>query len=88
MRVTGVIQDTHYDVEVKAGSPPVGSTAVARLVEAWSGKSVLGGPTGPRITVNPTEPRSVLALLSSRTTVTGVTDAEEQDRPRPVGRVH
>ena len=87
MRVTGFIHDTHYDVTVNAGEPPRGSVKIARLVESWAGRQVVGGPTGPLVTVDPADPDTVLALLAARTTVTGVEGDDTTTKPRRVGIV-
>ncbi len=74
--VTGVVDDTLYEVEVtgKAANPVVGSKRIAALVEQSAGTVVLATPMGPRYTVDPADGASVLALLSTKTKVRTVGD--------------
>lgn len=72
--VAGVLDDTLYEVEVtgRKDQPVVGSKRVAALVQQDTGTTVLATPGGPRYTVDPGDPASVLCLLSTKTKVTSV----------------
>lgn len=73
-RVEGVYQGTPYDVKVGDGGVS-GSKKIARLVQLYTGRQVPAGPTGPMVTVSPSDTVSVLALLGHKTAVTVVEDA-------------
>jgi hypothetical protein len=74
--VSGVLDNTLYDVEVTgdASNPVVGSKRVSALVTQQTGTTVLATPGGPRYTVDPGDPASVLCLLSAQTKVQSVGD--------------
>lgn len=69
--VTGVLDDTLYEVEVtgRTDQPVVGSKRVAALVTQETGNTVLATPGGPAYKVDPSDPASVLCLLSTKTKV-------------------
>lgn len=79
MRVQGVIDGARYDVAVGPGGA-VGSVRVRRLVEQYAGREVKAGPTGPMLVVDPSDPRSVVALLAAKTRVTGTEGTENLTR--------
>lgn len=70
-RVTGVIDGVLYEVVVtgRKARPVVGSKRVTALVTQWTGRTVEVTPTGPVYTVDPTDIRSVVALLNTATQV-------------------
>lgn len=79
-RVTGLLDDTLYEVEVtgNAKQPVVGSKRVAVLVEQFAGETVLVTPAGPAYKVDPGKPETVLALLSAETKVASVGEGAPQ----------
>jgi hypothetical protein len=72
--VSGELDNTLYEVAVTGESdrPTVGSKRVAALVDQNLGETVLATPNGPAYTVEAGDPKSILALLSSKTNVTKV----------------
>lgn len=70
--VSGVLDNTLYQVKVTgdASNPVVGSKRVRLLVRQYAGQKVQVTPTGPVFTVNPGDPKSILALLSAKSKVT------------------
>ena len=88
MMVDGVLDGARYSVAVGPDGVK-GSVRVARLVEQYKGRQVKAGPTGPMVTVDPGDARSLLALLAAKTRVTGVDGAAVVDAaPRRPGVVH
>lgn len=81
MRVTGYLDGAMYDVHTDAGGVR-GSTRVETLLRQWAGRRVLCSPTGPSVTVNPADERSVLALLEAETRVVSVDDGPDLLGPR------
>lgn len=75
-RVAGVLDHTLYEVEVTgdAKTPVVGSKRVRGLVRQHAGETILVTPAGPAYVVDPSDPVTVLALLSAHTKVTRVSD--------------
>lgn len=69
--VAGSLDDTLYEVEVTGDSarPVVGSKRVAGLVRQHEGDTVLATPVGPAYVVKGSDPKSILALLVTHTTV-------------------
>jgi hypothetical protein len=89
-RVAGTLDDALYEVEVtgRKSRPVVGSKRVAGLVRQHEGDTVLVTPVGPAYVVDGADPASVLALLSSHTQVSRVSDdAPQLVDPRPVDAV-
>jgi hypothetical protein len=88
IRVRGVLDDGLYEVALTGdpANPVVGSRRVAALVDQWTGEQVITGPTGPVVTVDPGDARSLLALLSVETTVRGV-DGDDRTPVRRLGQV-
>lgn len=89
-RVAGRLDGALYEVEVTgtASRPTIGSKRVEVLVRQNLGNTVLVTPVGPSYVVDPSDGASVLALLSSLTDVTSVSDdAPQLVDPRPVGGV-
>lgn len=85
MRVQGEIDGARYDVHVGPDGP-TGSVRVGRLVAQYTGRQVKAGPTGPMVTVSPSDPASVVALLAVKTRVTGTAgddDEDEGEAPAP-----
>lgn len=72
--VQGSLDGALYEVEVTGdgGAPTMGSRRVAALVDQFTGTQVKVTPHGPVFVVSPSDPASVLALLSSRTRVSKV----------------
>lgn len=69
--VSGMLDDTLYEVAVtgEADRPTAGSKRVAALVDQHLGETVLATPNGPAYVVAGSDPKSVLALLSTKTQV-------------------
>jgi hypothetical protein len=84
-KVEGALDGVLYDVEVTGDeqSPIVGNPRVRALLQQWVGRSVEVTPQGPVLTVAAGDPRSVLALLSSQTTVRKVGPGAPQLLPPP-----
>lgn len=74
--VAGSLDGTLYEVQVTGdpATPVVGSKRVARLVEQWTGETVMVTPVGPAYDVDPGDPASVLALLAAKTRVRWASD--------------
>jgi hypothetical protein len=84
LRVTGALPSGQvYQVEITGdrAQPVVGSRLVAVMVDQAEGDLVRPSPTEAPIPVDPEDPRSVLALLEERTTVTDW----QGTPPRPPG---
>lgn len=79
-RVKGKLDSTPYEVEVTGDpkAPIVGSKKVRALLEQWKGRTVKFSPTGPFFTVQPDDPKSLLALLLTCTTVREVGEGAPQ----------
>lgn len=77
----GTLDGAAFDVTLtgRRGAPVVGSKRVRALVDAAvrSGRTVLAGPTGPRVKVDPADPVSILHLLAQETDLTATTGAPE-----------
>lgn len=71
MKIRGLLSGVAYDVEVADGRV-AGSKRVSRLVALHTGRSVMAGPTGPLLTVDVQDSRSVVALLNDKGTVAEV----------------
>lgn len=88
--VAGTLDGALYEVQVTGDKdrPVVGSKRVTGLVRQNVGETVLVTPVGPAYVVDPADPASVLALLSSHTKVSRVTgDAPRLVDPLPEGSV-
>lgn len=89
-RVAGKIDGALYEVEVTGTTsrPTIGSKRVEGLVRQNLGETVLVTPQGPAYVVDGGDGASVLALLSTHTDVTRVSDdAPQLVDPRPAGGV-
>lgn len=82
MIVKGSLDGARYEVRVDSGGV-TGSTMVSRLVEQYAGRKVMSGPTGPMVTVDAADPRSVLALLAAKTKVLEATGVESEGTTVP-----
>jgi len=87
-QVTGILDDTPYEVQVGDDGQVHGSRRVAALLEQYGGQDVPVTPAGPVVEVGKT-PRGVLACLLAKTRVVAVDgDAPRLTPPRRVGSVH
>lgn len=86
VQVTGVLDGVPFEVMVDRGRVS-GHRGVAALVAARAGDEILATPTGPRVTVDFDDPQSVVALLASVGTVTGVTGLPAEPVARRLGVV-
>ena len=73
-RVSGSLDGARYEVAIDTAWPePVqGSSRVRALVAQNLGQQVHLSPTGPVVTVDRSDARSLLALLSTKTAVSDV----------------
>ena len=86
-QVTGILDDTPYEVQVGDDGAVHGSRRVAVLLRQYEGEQVTVTPAGPVVEVGPTS-RGVLGCLLVKTRVVAVDgDAPRLAPPMRVGSV-